>query len=91
VSLELGVGGRDRDGEKEIWPLRGWMFCVGPCTSLRATGCPGATFPPLLTHSNVAVTESAVRNAAVGPFPSPAAFPLQVRTPEFDVVHVGCR
>jgi len=42
-----------------------------------------------LTHSYVAVTELAVRNAALGAFPNPAAFPLQVRPVLRDFVHVG--
>src|SRR5712691_5094676 len=46
-------------------------------------------FPPWFTHTYVASTASAVRNARVGPFPSPAAFPLQVRPVLTDFVQVG--
>jgi hypothetical protein len=42
-----------------------------------------------LTHSKVALTESAVRKAAVGPFPRPAAFPLQVSPLLSDFVQLG--
>src|SRR3989442_5592480 len=66
------------------------MVCVGPLTFCRTTGWPGATLPPWFTHSYVADTLGAVRKAAVGPFPSPAAFPLQVNTPVVAFfVHVG--
>src|SRR5262249_7631056 len=63
---------------KVICPLRGAMFCTGPVTLLTTIGWPGATFPPLFTHSDVALTLDAVRNACTGPLPSPAAFPLTV-------------
>ena len=49
----------------------------------------GGDVPAMLTHSYVAVTELAVRNAAVGPFPSPAAFPLQARPALIDFVQAG--
>jgi len=85
----LGAVGGGIVGENVIWPLCGVMFWVGPVTFWVTTGCPGATLPPLFTHSYVAATEVAVRNAVVGPFPSPAAFPLHVRPVLTDFVQVG--
>src|SRR5215472_4981636 len=89
TAAELGVGGGGIVGENVICPLRGVMFCTGPVTFDSTTGCPGATLPPLFWQTKVAVTESAVRKAAVGPLPSPAAFPLQVRPLESDLVQLG--
>ena len=83
-----GVGG-GIVGENVICPLRGVMFCAGPVTFCVTTGWPGATFPPLFWQTYVAETELAVRKAAVGPFPSPAALPLQVRPLVSDFVQVG--
>src|SRR5438105_4593395 len=73
-----GVGG-GMVGENEIVPLRGVIFCTGPVTVSATAGWHGATLVPWFTHTYVASTFSAVRNASVGPFPRPAAFPLQVR------------
>ena len=67
----------------------GAIVCVGPATFWVTIGWPGATFPPLFTHTKVAFTEPAVRNAAVGPLDSPAAFPLQVRPVSTDFAHPG--
>jgi hypothetical protein len=45
--------------------------------------------PPWLRQTYVALMLSAERKATIGPLPSPAAFPLQVRTPLFDLLQVG--
>src|SRR5215471_9785895 len=76
-------------GEKVICPLRGVMSCVGPVTFWLTTGWPGAILPPLFWQLYVAATELAVRKACVGPFPSPAALPLQVRPLVSDLVQDG--
>jgi hypothetical protein len=85
----LGVGGGGMFGANVIWPLRGVIFSAGPVTFWLTTGCPGATLPPLFWQTYVALTESAVRKATVGPFPSPAAFPLQVSPALSDFVQDG--
>src|SRR5215472_551741 len=88
---ELGVGGAGIPAVKVMFPLLAGMFVTGPVTLFSTTGCPGATLPPLFWQTNVAVTESAVRKAAEGLLPSPAAFPLQVRPLVSDLVQVGVR
>src|SRR5215472_2422294 len=85
----LGVGGGGIVGENTMFPLLGGMLLVGPVTFDSTTGWPGATLPPLFWQTKVADTESAVRKAAVGPLPSPAAFPLQVRPLDSDLVQLG--
>ena len=76
-------------GEKVIWPSRGVIACSCPSTGPVNVPCPGAMLPPWLRQTYVALMLSAVRKASVGPLPSPAAFPLQVRTPLFDLLQVG--
>ena len=89
TSSGSGVGGGGRVTVNVICPLLGGMFVVGPDTFWTTIGWPGATFPPLLTHSEVAVTESAVRNAPDTTFPRPAAFHVTVKPDVVDLVMVG--